>query len=129
MRRRYGDGKSLPKWGARFGKRSRACATHSFCSTRNRSALSGIGRRKETVRTTRVACNAADCENAVRQMSRFVGEDLQPERFEQSHAQNVLVFVTDDDVVKKHPFQLETEAAVEIDIANIDVARVDINLP
>ena len=61
-------------------------------------------------------------------MSRPVGKDLQPERFEQSHAQHVLVFVTDGDVVKENSFQLETKPAVEIDIAHIDVARVDVNL-
>ena len=38
------------------------------------------------------------------------------------------MFVTDDDVVKENTFQLETEAAVEIDIAYIDVGRVDVNL-
>ena len=64
----------------------------------------------------------------VRQMLCFVREDLQPKRFEQSHAQNVLAFVTDDDVVKENTFQLETEPAVEIDISDVDVARVYIHL-
>jgi hypothetical protein len=61
-------------------------------------------------------------------MSRFIGEDLQPDWFEQSHAQNVLVFVTEDDVVQENAFQLKTEPAVEINVADIDIARVDINL-
>jgi hypothetical protein len=52
-------------------------------------------------------------------MSRPVGKDLQPEGFEQSHVQDVLVFVTDGDVVKENSFQLETKPAVEIDIAHI----------
>jgi hypothetical protein len=56
------------------------------------------------------------------------GKDLQPERFEQSHAQDVLVFVTDGDVVKENSFQLVTNPAVEIVIAHVDVARVDVNL-
>ena len=70
----------------------------------------------------------SDCEIVVPQMSRTAGKDLQPERFEQSHAQDVLVFVTDGDVVKENSFQLETKPAVEIDIAHVDVARVDVNL-
>jgi hypothetical protein len=61
-------------------------------------------------------------------MSRAARKDLQPERFEQSHAQDVLVFVTDGDVVKENSFQLETKPAVEIDIAHVDVAGVDVNL-
>src|SRR5204863_6221235 len=56
------------------------------------------------------------------------GKDLQPYRLEQSHAHDVLVFVTDSDVVKKNSFQLETKPTVEIDIAHVDVARVDVNL-
>ena len=56
------------------------------------------------------------------------GKDLQPGRFEQSHAHDVLVFVTDGDVVKENSFQLEAKPAVEIDIAHVDVARVDVNL-
>ncbi len=55
-------------------------------------------------------------------------KDLQPYRLEQSHAHDVLVFVTDSDVVKKNSFQLETKPTVEIDIAHVDVARVDVNL-
>jgi len=68
------------------------------------------------------------CETVVRQMSRAAGKDLQPERFEQSHAQDVLVFVADGDVVEENSFQLETKPAVKIDIAHVDVARVDVNL-
>ena len=52
---------------------------------------------------------------------------MQPERFKQSHAEDVLVFVTDGDVVKENSFQLETKPAVEIDIAHVDVARMDVN--
>ena len=70
----------------------------------------------------------SDCEIVAPQMSRTAGKDLQPERFEQSHAQDVLVFVTEGDVVKENSFQLETKPAVEIDIAHVDVARVDVNL-
>ena len=55
------------------------------------------------------------------------GKDLQPERFKQSHAQDVLVFVTDGDVVKENSFQLETKPAVEIDIAHVDVPRMDVD--
>ena len=55
------------------------------------------------------------------------GKDAQPNRFEQSHAQDVLVLVIDADVVKEDSFQLETKPAVEINIAHVDVARVDIN--
>ena len=55
------------------------------------------------------------------------GKDLQPERLEQSHAHDILVFVTDSDVVKKNSFELETKPTVEIDIAHVDVARVDVN--
>jgi hypothetical protein len=56
------------------------------------------------------------------------GKNLQPAWFEQSHAHNVLVFVTDSDVVEENSFQLETKSAVEIDIAHVDVGRMDINL-
>ena len=73
----------------------------------------------------RICCQ---CKTVVPQMSRLVGKDLQPERFEQSHAQNVLLFVADGDVVEENPFKFETEAAVEIDVAYVDVGRVDVNL-
>jgi hypothetical protein len=63
-----------------------------------------------------------DVRFVVREMLRATRKDLQPERFEQSHAQDVLVFVTDGDVVKENSFQLETKPAVEIDIAHVDVA-------
>src|SRR5207302_11148003 len=56
------------------------------------------------------------------------GKDLQPEPFEQSHAHDVLMFVADGNVVEENSFQLETKPAVEIDIAHVDVARVDVNL-
>ena len=55
-------------------------------------------------------------------------KDLQPERFKQSHAHNVLVLAANSDVVEEDSFQLETEPAVQIDIAYVDVARVDVNL-
>jgi hypothetical protein len=38
-------------------------------------------------------------------------KDLQPQRFEQSHAQDVLVFVTDSDVVMENSFQLQTDCS------------------
>jgi hypothetical protein len=40
----------------------------------------------------------------------------------------VLMFVADGNVVEENSFQLETKPAVEIDIAHVDVARVDVNL-
>src|SRR5437867_4209681 len=55
-------------------------------------------------------------------------KDLQPERFEQGHADDVLAFVTHFNVFQENPLQLEAKSAVEIDIVNIDVARVDVNL-
>ncbi len=57
-----------------------------------------------------------------------VGKDLQPERLEQSHADYVLAFVADCDVVEEDPFEFETKPAIEIDVAHVDVTRVDVNL-
>ena len=53
---------------------------------------------------------------------------MQPERLEQSHADYVLVFVADCDVVEKNAFKFEPKSAVEIDVANVDVTRVNVNL-
>ena len=36
MRRRFGVGRFLLRWSARFGKRNRACVMRCFCSIRNR---------------------------------------------------------------------------------------------
>src|SRR5205807_10327537 len=55
-------------------------------------------------------------------------EDLQPERFEQGHAHNVLALVTHFDVLEEDSLQLETKPGVEIEVVDIDVARVDVNL-
>ena len=60
--------------------------------------------------------------------SAAAGKDLQPKRFEQSHTQDVLLFVRNGDVVKEKSFWFETKPTVEIYIAHIEVARVDINL-
>src|SRR5207249_4802385 len=57
-----------------------------------------------------------------------LGKDLQPERLEQSHADYVLTFVADCDVVEEDPFEFETKPAIEIDVAHVDVTRVDVNL-
>src|SRR5205814_1604253 len=55
-------------------------------------------------------------------------KNLQPDRFEQSHAHNVLASVAYSDVVEKDSFQFKAKPAVEIDIAYVDVARMDVNL-
>ena len=58
-------------------------------------------------------------------MVRRCGKNFQPERFKQGHAHNVLVLAADSDVVEEDSFQFEAEPAVQIDIAHVDVARVD----
>src|SRR6266545_3223410 len=55
-------------------------------------------------------------------------EDLQPKRFEQSHPHDILTPFAHGDVVEKNPLQLETKPAVEIEVVDVDVARVDVNL-
>src|SRR5438552_15265651 len=55
-------------------------------------------------------------------------KNLQPEWLEQSHADYVLPFVADGDVVEEHSFQFETKSAVEIDVAHVDVTRMNVNL-
>src|SRR5439155_10188116 len=55
-------------------------------------------------------------------------EDLQPERFEQSHADNVLTPLAHPDVLEENSLQLESKPAIEIDVVDVDVARVDVNL-
>src|SRR5256885_5898047 len=55
-------------------------------------------------------------------------EDFGPKRFEQGHANDVLALVGHFDVLEENPLQLDPRPAVEIEIANVDVARVDVNL-
>src|SRR3954447_3078270 len=68
------------------------------------------------------------CRTFVHQTLRGSGKNLQPDRLEQSHPQHILVFIANGDIVEKNPFQFEAKPAVQVDIAHVDVARVDVNL-
>src|SRR5436190_12017284 len=56
------------------------------------------------------------------------GEDLEPEGFEKRHADDVLAFFAHFDVLEENPLHLETKSAVQIDVAHVDVAGVNVNL-
>ena len=70
--------------------------------------------------------------NRSRPRARFgcgaLGKYFQPERFEEGHADDVLVAVAHLDVLEENPLEFEPESAVEIEIVDVDVARVDVNL-
>ncbi len=52
------------------------------------------------------------------------GKDLQPERFEQRHAHDVLPLIAHFQVFGKNALQFESKPAVNIEVAHVDVARV-----